>query len=734
MTLPSPSPILPLQTFMPQSRRPARILVFPVGVTVACDLSCAWCANCRGPDQPSNATPPPELPNDRPIVIRLVGGDPFGRADLARWGEWARGYPRARLEVEGPGHSLADPAVVERLRALQPEIVRVSLPALDASDLLAWTGRADLADKTLAGIAALAAAGLAVHVLVPINRLTVTRLAETVLGVAERFGAGVPIVLQRAPLRARGGTRTIDATDPLQWSEVDALGRALASLPSPLPGDAPMWFDDGADYAACLLPEAAWRPQLMSVAPTLGDRAADTFPDAARCGACAFSRHCNFRLMDGEAAPLAHMKPLDDTAARLLQSQSTTVDIAGATQEKVDRKAYDLPELLCFAPWTTLTLYSRLHMPVPCAPAWVDTKMGAVETSRELKASLLRVVWNDLKTKRQSGVKYFDPTNEDWHLADMWNGPMYRQMRREMAPGGASHRCRASCRVILGVEERGVRFFTIPDLDLAPSVAENRRRLVEEVRAGKSVLESTPLELTMGVSAHCNFTCSFCSGPQGSYGELSERRLEEVIRWLPGLMQLTIVGPGEPLMSVTFKKLMEEIATREFPSLTVSLTTNGTLARPSWIKRHANVRWGQIRFSINAGSAATHERMTGKKLFDQLIENVEAVVALRDSRNPPFNFTLSCVLSQLIVDDLHRYAELVDKYRAVPVLEPMTGSDNDLSPYTSEERTRRLMEECNAVARDYQHRNPQLYAAFEAMGRFAESRLQAQIFTPLPQL
>jgi hypothetical protein len=49
----------------------------------------------------------------------------------------------------------------------------------------------------------------------------------------------------------------------------------------------------------------------------------------------------------------------------------------------------------------------------------------------------------------------------------------------------------------------------------------------------------------------------------------------------------------------------------------VSLTTNGTLLTPSFLARHAAVRWSHVRVSLNAGSEATHARMTGKRLFVQ---------------------------------------------------------------------------------------------------------------------
>src|SRR5262249_6504955 len=117
-----------------------------------------------------------------------------------------------------------------------------------------------------------------------------------------------------------------------------------------------------------------------------------------------------------------------------------------------------------------------------------------------------------------------------------------------------------------------------------------------------------------------NISCSFCVGPEGAYGEMSERRMEQIVELLPTLMNFDVIGPGEPLMSVRFPALLAHIADTGYPSLSVSITTNGTLVTPRWVARHAGVNWGNVRISLNAGSAATHERMTGKKqMFDRVI-------------------------------------------------------------------------------------------------------------------
>lgn len=699
-------------------RSPPRY-VLPVGTVGRCGLSCAWCEHCRGADQPSYTPDPPALPGEGAITVRLKGGDPIGHADLPRWIAWARRRPDTRVELEGHALTLDSPERIEALASLGVDLIRLTLPGVDPERVAGWTGAGELVQRTLDAVESLCAAGVSVHIVVPVNPLTVGALGETVMALAESFGARVPLVLSHRPLRSREGRRELDPAR--LWTELDALDAVLRGLPATLPGGAALWIDEMEGYGACVLPDEGWRRDLIPVSSADEQRLSARQVDPSACGGCALSRRCEWRVQAPLSAPSGRMVPLDAERGRAV----VKLGPGGAlTRERAP--ARELPAAiagrLCVAPWTTLTLYSKNHHPVPCAPAWVDTRLDLAALQRD----------GFIPAGRLARAKDYDVASDSWPLMEMWNGPLYRQMRAQMRDGSQSDRCRASCRVILGVEERGSPFYRIPDAQLAPTVAENRRRLLDEIARGVDLLSATPLELTLGVSAHCNFTCGFCTGPQGAFGELSEARLAEVMSWLPGLMQLSVVGPGEPLMSVTFNRLLDELATGRYPSLRVSMTTNGTLLRPRWVERHASISWGQLRMSVNAGSAAVHERMTGKRLWEQLVENIEAVVALRDRRDPPFEFALSCVLSQLVMGELHAFAALVDRTRALPILEPMTGNLGDLSPYVNEARTRRLRDECREIAAHYAGRNASLAAAFEAMARFAEDRLRGRRFEPLP--
>jgi MoaA/NifB/PqqE/SkfB family radical SAM enzyme len=199
-------------------------------------------------------------------------------------------------------------------------------------------------------------------------------------------------------------------------------------------------------------------------------------------------------------------------------------------------------------------------------------------------------------------------------------------------------------------------------------------------------------------------------------------------------MAFTVSGPGEPLMSRNYLALLEEISARRYPSLRVSLTTNGTLLTPAFLARHEGVRWSHVRISLNAGSAATHARMTGKDLWSRVMHNLDALCALRDARETRgdrMEITLSCVLSEMILGDLARFAEVATTRGAHIVVEPMYGNMASLSPWTRPEQLRVLADELASVAGAFALRNPSLSKAFRAVEGFARDRLRGDDFAPL---
>jgi MoaA/NifB/PqqE/SkfB family radical SAM enzyme len=177
-------------------------------------------------------------------------------------------------------------------------------------------------------------------------------------------------------------------------------------------------------------------------------------------------------------------------------------------------------------------------------------------------------------------------------------------------------------------------------------------------------------------------------------------------------------------MNKNYLTLLQHISDVGYPSLSVGLTTNGTLLTPEFLARNSNVPWGNVRISLNSGSAETYERMTrGKRYFDRILRNLDALCALRDRSARAFTITLSLVLGKVQMGDLAKFARIVHEYRTALVVEPMYGNKRNLSPWLHEDSLRVIADELESVADTYVEENPDIARAFRAVEQFARSRL-----------
>ena len=117
-----------------------------------------------------------------------------------------------------------------------------------------------------------------------------------------------------------------------------------------------------------------------------------------------------------------------------------------------------LPDVRCVAPWTSLSATESVLHPVPCAMSWT---VNAVPPDDAAEAMGITVeAWNDQlrEARRHHRAVWHCTDNEALTLADLWNSPLLRVMRRQMlASAGPSRHCRSMCRTVMGVEDRGAR-------------------------------------------------------------------------------------------------------------------------------------------------------------------------------------------------------------------------------------------------------------------------------------
>lgn len=220
-----------------------------IALTYRCNLRCRFCyagCNCRGPDVLDFRGHDPDFPNSRKSghvpaemptaeVVRVLeiirreaqvpsvsftGGEPALREDLE---ELVRRAVETGLRVNliTNGVRLAEDGLAGRLKAAGLASAQVSLEGPDAEVHDRLTGVRGSFERTVAGLAALRAAGVHVHTNTTINALNAPHLAALV-----RLAAGLGMKRISMNLIIPAGTATDRA---LQISYCDAGPLVLAA-------------------------------------------------------------------------------------------------------------------------------------------------------------------------------------------------------------------------------------------------------------------------------------------------------------------------------------------------------------------------------------------------------------------------------------------------------------------------------------------------------------------------
>lgn len=183
----------PLARLLQQAERELRPLTALLELTYRCNLLCSFCYNAPRDDRELDAAEWLEaldrLKAAGTFKVVLSGGEPLlhpGFWEIAR-GVRERGLV---LEVYTNGVPLARPEAAERLAALAPFKVEISLHGPDAATHERLTGVSGSFEKVLAALGNLARLGVNATVKTPITRLNQDRLAE-VSRLVEEIGYAV---------------------------------------------------------------------------------------------------------------------------------------------------------------------------------------------------------------------------------------------------------------------------------------------------------------------------------------------------------------------------------------------------------------------------------------------------------------------------------------------------------------------------------------------------------------
>jgi len=263
-------------------------------------------------------------------------------------------------------------------------------------------------------------------------------------------------------------------------------------------------------------------------------------------------------------------------------------------------------------------------------------------------------------------------TNEQT-LDEIWNGEVYRNLRRNMAAGDLEA---AGCANCLAIEQgatlnlrwnRDVKAEKPRRTAYALNMAQKRK----EIRNHAEVLESTPTVISLTPSEQCNLRCLHCyqdatRGTAIRRGELTD----EVLSLVPTLSEM-IAGGGEPLLLPIWRRFITEHVSDTNPYLQFSMSTNATHLTDSILDGLASFAKLAIIVSFDGATADVYERVRVRGDYGEVVANIDTLVELVRS-NPESRFALTyCVMRDNMVGlpDLLRFCiERELAYNLMPVM------------------------------------------------------------------
>ncbi len=157
------------------------------------------------------------------------------------------------------------------------------------------------------------------------------------------------------------------------------------------------------------------------------------------------------------------------------------------------------------------------------------------------------------------------------------------------------------------------------------------------VRRRPKRVGSTPRFLQVEVSSQCNLECSHCLRPRlrppRRSGDMAVETFARVCEEFPRLDVLTLHGLGEPLLNGDLPEMVRCYRATN-PFTRIGMSTNGLLLKGDGLKEVLACGLYEIGISLDAATADTYEVVRGSRAFEQVISNVQHLIAARAGREP----------------------------------------------------------------------------------------------------
>ena len=201
----------------------------------------------------------------------------------------------------------------------------------------------------------------------------------------------------------------------------------------------------------------------------------------------------------------------------------------------------------------------------------------------------------------------------------------------------------------------------------------NRALNVTEVRAGRTTLRSTPLQMNVELTGVCNINppCVFCSGKNVGYNypPMDAAYLERYASYLERCERVNEDSFGEPL---SHPQLIEVARRFTRSGQRFSLVSNGLLLTRDVAEAFTELGPALgLHVSLNAATAQTFHKLTGKR-FDLVVENVRTFVDIYGKRHGTApDLTLTFIVMRMNRHEVSDFLHLAKELGTVALLAPL---------------------------------------------------------------
>ncbi len=241
----------------------------------------------------------------------------------------------------------------------------------------------------------------------------------------------------------------------------------------------------------------------------------------------------------------------------------------------------------------------------------------------------------------------------DQSIMDVWNGERMQYVRKAILENKLEKVCNFKyCPYAIEYK----------DIDLNNCKGDDHHNaIIEQIKQGKTILETGPYVLAIASSGKCNLRCIMCESNEKFIPDLKGLEENMYSKLLPDILpkisRLQLTGNGDPLHNKHSRRFLQTLDPSKYPSLKIKFITNGNLFTPKIWHSIKHNNYDAINVSIDGATKETYEKVRKNGKWEVLMNNLELISNLRRENKFAW-FVISFVVLKSNYKEIKQFAEL----------------------------------------------------------------------------